>query len=510
MNEQHPATAPAAGSDPAPSSAGQPAAARVPAPRPVDIIQVLTTAVQKGGSDVVFTVGSKPRIRIGGKLRTYGDEVLTPEVTKRMLFSLLTDDQKAHFEEHWEIDLAVNIRNVGRFRLNGFRQRGHVGAALRSIPTKLPTVQQLELPQAVVDIADSPRGLVLVTGPTGSGKSTLLAALINKINGDRECHIITIEDPIEFVHPHLKAVVEQREVGTDTKSFGNALKYVLRQNPDVILVGEMRDPETIQAAITLAETGHLVFSTLHTQNCAQTMDRIIDAFPHEAQNQVRSQLSLTLKAVVTQSLLPVPDGSRCVAAREIMVVTPAIASLIREGKTHMITNSIQTGRAQGMVTMEASIEELVEKRLCDPKAGAARINALRSYTASPNKGAAAAPVADVKPTEPEPEPQSDRPLDVDDMPSAAAAGVSVAARKPRSKPAYEPDLDMPRQVPVVAAAVVSLGTAIAAHLRPKLLRFPPEYALVVFALLFVVYVVRWAAARKRVQAEIRKMLEEEG
>lgn len=344
-------------------AAAQPAAIAKKTP---DIIQVLATCVQKGGSDVILTLDSKPRIRIGGRLRTYGEEVLTADQTKKILYGLLTDEQKAEFEEKWEIDFAVAIRNVGRFRVNGFRQRGAVGAAFRPIPSRIPTVDDLDLPKVIRDVATYPKGLVLITGVTGSGKSTLLAAILNKINCEREVHIVTIEDPVEFIHPHRKALVEQRQVGDDTKSFGSALKHVLRQNPDVILLGEMRDPETMRAAITLAETGHLVFSTLHTQTCAQTMDRIVDSFSAEEQAQVRAQLSLTLKAVVSQTLLPSRDGSSRCAAREVMLITPAISALLREGKTHMITNSIATNRAMGMVTMDHSIKELIEAGKVDP------------------------------------------------------------------------------------------------------------------------------------------------
>ena len=309
-------------SPPSPVAQAQ-AGASAPTPRPIakgiDLIQVLTTAVQKNGSDVVFTAGTKPRIRIGGRLRTFGDEVLTPESVKRVLYSLLTDDQKAHFEETLEIDLAVELRGVGRFRLNGFRQRGHAAAVLRLIPAQLPSVQSLELPQVIQDIADYPRGLVLVTGPTGSGKSTLLAALLAKINTVRKGHIITIEDPIEFVHQHKGCVVNQREVNSDTKSFPDALKYVLRQDPDVILIGEMRDRETIAAALTIAETGHLALATLHTNSTFETINRIVDVFPNGQQNQIRSQLSFCLSGVMTLDLVGDArlDGTR---SDETMVI----------------------------------------------------------------------------------------------------------------------------------------------------------------------------------------------
>jgi len=485
---------------PPPQPPPSPAAAPVrPPSKGVDIIQVLTTAVQKGGSDIIFTVGSKPRIRIGGRLRAYGEDILTPEVTKRMLYSLLTDDQKAHFEEHWEIDASVAIKNVGRFRLNGFRQRGHIGAALRSIPTKMPTTQSLGLPQVLVDIADYPRGLVLVTGPTGSGKSTLLASLINKINSERECHIITIEDPIEFVHSHIKSVIEQREVGADTRTFGHALKYILRQSPDVILLGEMRDRETIQAAITLAETGHLVFSTLHTQTCAQTMDRVIDSFPHEAQNQIRAQLSLTLKTVVCQTLIPTPDGSRCVAAREIMINTPGIASLIREGKQHMITNSIQTGRAQGMMTMEASITDLMKEGLCDPMAATAKINAIRTYGMSDVKGGATPKVTLVEDQKPS---EVSR---VDDMPEVPdPASAQVVKKVVKELPPLPPIPIQPVVIALILASLAAAGYAWKMALKSPI-KLP--WAIGAAVVFVIVYVVRLQVAKKeRRQAEIRRML----
>lgn len=321
----------------------------------MDIISLMTTAVKEGGSDILFSVGSPPVIRYQGDLKRYGDEMLTPELCKKMVYSLLTDEQKQRFEEEKELDLSISIKNVGRFRVNAYRQRGYIGAAFRVIMSKIPSIKDLDLPQVVQEFTQFPQGLVLVTGPTGSGKSTTLAALIDKINQERSCHMITIEDPIEFVHPHKGSVVDQREVGKDTLGFANALKYVLRQDPDVILVGEMRDLETIAASLTLAETGHLVFSTLHTQSAAQTIDRIIDVFPPYQQQQIRIQLSLSLKAVVSQQLLPKVGTLGRVAAREIMVVTHAIGNLVREGKTYMITNAIQTGRMQGMVTMDDAL-----------------------------------------------------------------------------------------------------------------------------------------------------------
>ncbi|MBI2944370.1 MAG: type IV pilus twitching motility protein PilT [Candidatus Wallbacteria bacterium] len=339
----------------------------------MEIIELLATAVKNGGSDIIFSVGIPPMIRYRGDLQPYGEEILTPELSKRMIYALLDDEQKAKFEETLELDLSISIKNVGRFRINAYRQQGYVGAAFRTIMSKIPSIDTLGLPPVVHEFANYPRGLVLVTGPTGSGKSTTLAAVIDKVNKERRAHIVTIEDPIEFVHPHKQSCVDQREVGNDTLSFANALKYVLRQDPDVILVGEMRDLETIAAAITLAETGHLVFSTLHTQSAAQTVDRIVDVFPPYQQQQVRVQLSMSLKAVVSQQLLPAAGGKGRVAAREIMLMTPAVANLIREGKTHMITNVIQTSRRDGMISMDGSLKELMQNGLVDPQVAIAKM-----------------------------------------------------------------------------------------------------------------------------------------
>ena len=339
----------------------------------MEIIELLTDAVKNGGSDIIFSVGIPPMVRYRGDLTPYGTEILTPELSKRMIYALLDDEQKAKFEEVLELDLSISIKNVGRFRVNAYRQQGYVGAAFRTIMAKVPSIDTLGLPPVMHEFANYPRGLVLVTGPTGSGKSTTLAAIVDKINAERRCHIVTIEDPIEFIHPHKKSCVDQREVGNDTHTFGHALKYVLRQNPDVILVGEMRDLETIAAALTLAETGHLVFSTLHTQSAAQTVDRIVDVFPPYQQQQIRVQVSMTLKAVVCQQLLPAASGKGRVAAREIMVMNPALSNLLREGKTHMITNVIQTGKRDGMITMDGSLKELMTAGLVDPQVALAKM-----------------------------------------------------------------------------------------------------------------------------------------
>ena len=321
----------------------------------MDIIDVLSKAVQQQGSDILFAVGAPPMIRFQGKLRPYGKDVLTPELSKRLVYSILDDEQKATFEEHLELDLSISIKGIGRYRVNCYKQQGYVGAAFRVILAEVPTIDQLQLPPVIREMCHYPNGLVLVTGPTGSGKSTTLASMVHEINQRYKYHIVTVEDPIEFVHKHDRSLVDQREIGVDTLSYKNALKYVLRQNPDVIMVGEMRDLETIAAALTLAETGHLVLSTLHTTSAAQTIDRIVDVFPPYQQQQIRVQLSITLRSVVCQLLMPTTDNFSRVAVREIMLNTPAVANLIREGKSHMITNVIQTQAQVGMITMDDSI-----------------------------------------------------------------------------------------------------------------------------------------------------------
>lgn len=339
----------------------------------MDIIELLSTAVKQKGSDILFSVGAPPMIRFQGRLRPHGKEPLTPELAKKMVYSILDDEQKATFEEELELDLSISIKGIGRFRVNCYKQQGFVGAAFRVIMADIPTMHELDLPMAVQELCHLPNGLVLVTGPTGSGKSTTLASMIHEINDRYKYHIVTIEDPIEFVHSHGRSLMDQREVGVDTRNYANALKYVLRQNPDVIMVGEMRDLETIAAALTLAETGHLVLSTLHTTSAAQTMDRIVDVFPPYQQQQIRVQLSLTLRAVVCQLLLPTTDLYSRTAVREIMVNTPAVANLIREGKSHMITNVIQTQAQLGMVTMDDSILECIRDGKISKEVGMARL-----------------------------------------------------------------------------------------------------------------------------------------
>ncbi len=325
----------------------------------MDLAELLKYAVEYGASDLHLTVGRPPMVRISGRLIPSGYEMeISPDDTKTLIYSILTDDQKARFEEDHELDFSIGIPGVSRFRVNVFMQRGCVAGVFRAIGENIPSVEDLGLSETVCQLALLPRGLVVVTGPTGSGKSTTLAAMLNLINQQREAHIVTIEDPIEFVHPHLRCTVNQRELGHDTHSFPRALKSVLREDPNVILVGEMRDLETIAAALTLAETGHLVLSTLHTQDAAQTVDRIIDVFPPYQQEQIRVMLASSLKGVVSQILLPKADETGRVAARETMVVTPAIAAIIREGKTHQIYSAIQTGTRDGMCTMEKSLADL--------------------------------------------------------------------------------------------------------------------------------------------------------
>src|SRR5512136_1659242 len=320
--------------------------------------------VEKGASDLHITTGSPPQLRIDGKLVPLRTAPLGPVETKQLCYSILTDAQKHKFEEESELDLSFGVKALSRFRANIFMQRGAVAGAFRTIPFKILTFQELGLPAVVTELAKKPRGLVLVTGPTGSGKSTTLASIIDKINTDRHDHIVTVEDPIEYLHPHKGCIVNQREVGADTKSFRSALKYVLRQDPDVVLVGEMRDLETIEAALTLAETGHLCFATLHTNSCVQTINRIVDVFPPHQQTQIRAQLSFSLEGILSQTLIPMASGKGRVLALEIMIPNPAIRNLIREDKIHEIYSQMQVGQERfGMQTMNQSLISLVSRRL---------------------------------------------------------------------------------------------------------------------------------------------------
>jgi len=322
----------------------------------VGLRQLLEEMVNANASDLHLTVGSPPVIRVDGKLSQMPYDVLTPENTKKLAYSIMSEKQRLKFETNSELDLSFGIENMSRFRGNVFVQRGNVAVALRRIPYEVMGFDELGLPKVISDLAKLQRGLILVTGPTGSGKSTTLAAVIDKINRERQCHIITIEDPIEYLHRHQQSIVNQREVHSDTDSFSSALKYALREDPDVVLVGEMRDLETIESALTISETGHLVFATLHTNSTAESINRIIDAFPTNQQEQVRVALSFCLQAVVSQCLIPRVGGGR-VMALEIMVVTPAIRALIRDDKVHQIYSMIQSGQKYGMKTMNQSLAE---------------------------------------------------------------------------------------------------------------------------------------------------------
>ncbi len=330
----------------------------------VNLHQLLKTMIDKGSSDLHITTGSAPLLRIDGQIVPLRLPPLTPIDTKQLIYSVLTEEQKVHFEKNNELDLSFGVKNLSRFRCNVFMQRGAIAAAFRAIPFRISSFDELGLPPVVAELAAKPRGLVLVTGATGSGKSTTLAAIIDKINSETRQHIMTIEDPIEFLHPHKMCVVNQREVGADTASFKLALKYVLRQDPDVVLVGEMRDLETIEAALTIAETGHLVFATLHTNSCAQTINRIIVVFPSNPQQQIRAQLSFTLQGVLSQQLLPrAGQPGRCLAM-EIMVPNAAIRNLIREDKIHQIYSQMQVGQEKyGMQTFNQSLYNLFSRRL---------------------------------------------------------------------------------------------------------------------------------------------------
>lgn len=329
----------------------------------VNIDTLLRLMFEKGASDLHLTVGVPPMLRIDGEITPTEFEKLRPDDCQNIIYSILTDEQKEKFERENELDISFGVEGIGRVRMNVFRQRGAVAAALRNIPMHILSFDELGLPQVINDIVKCPKGLILVTGPTGSGKSTTLASMIDWLNSHKAGHIITIEDPIEYIHTHKNCIVNQREVGTDTKSFADALKYVLREDPDIILVGEMRDLETISAALTIAETGHLVFGTLHTPDAVQAINRIIDVFPAHQQRRKRAQISFVLQAVIAQQLLPRAYSSgRCLAA-EILIVNAAVRNLIREEKVHQIYSIMQTGTEYGMRTMNQSLAELYQKQL---------------------------------------------------------------------------------------------------------------------------------------------------
>lgn len=328
--------------------------------REFDLNEVLIELLDAGGSDLHVTTGASPAMRVNGELHQMDDlPKLTPLETQRVLYSILTQKQRERFEDVLELDFAYSVPGRSRFRVNIYRQRESLGAAFRAIPYEIKPLEQLGVPPVVNNFANLPRGMVLVTGPTGSGKSTTLAAVVDHANRTRRDHIMTVEDPIEFLHHHKGCIVNQREVGEDTKSFANALKHVLRQDPDIILVGEMRDLETISVALTAAETGHLVYGTLHTADAAQTIDRVIDVFPPHQQQQVRTQLAGAIQGVVCQTLCKKADGKGRVVATEVMIATPGIRNLIREGKTHQIYSSMQAGAQHGMHTLDQHLAELV-------------------------------------------------------------------------------------------------------------------------------------------------------
>ena len=340
----------------------------------MDLVTILGTAVQQGASDIHICTGKPPMMRLNGQIMPVNADLapLKAEETKALVYSALYDEQRAKFEENWELDSSFAVKGVSRFRLNVLITRGGVEAVMRVIPSIIPTPAQLDLQPTIVNLSTLPKGLVLVTGPTGSGKSTTLAAILELINQKKKGHLLTIEDPIEFTYESRECIVRQREIGQHTKSFANALKAALREDPNVILVGEMRDLETIQLTITAAETGHLTFATLHTQDAPSTVDRIIDVFPPHQQTQVRVQLAASLQAVVSQILLPRKDGKGRVAAREVMVMTPAISNLIREGKTHMIYSAIETGAKFGMLPMDKALSNMVAQGLVSFENAAAK------------------------------------------------------------------------------------------------------------------------------------------
>lgn len=325
------------------------------------IEEILREAKDAGASDVHLTVGIPPKMRVNGKLLTMNYPKMLPPDTLDVLLSIMTEAQRERFEERGEFDMSFSIPQCGRFRVNAYKQRGSVALAFRLVGTSVPTPEELGVPDSVIDLYQRKRGLVLVTGPTGSGKSTTLAAIIDKINNNRDAHVITLEDPIEFLHQHKQSMVNQREIGMDSENYANALRAALREDPDVILVGEMRDFETISVAITAAETGHLVLSTLHTIGAASTVDRVIDVFPPHQQQQIRVQLANVVEAVISQQLIPTKDGNKRVAAFEVMHANYAVRNLIREGKTHQLASVMQTNRKLGMITMDEAICQLYQE-----------------------------------------------------------------------------------------------------------------------------------------------------
>jgi len=339
----------------------------------VTLSQLLREMVDSGASDLHITTKSSPQIRIDGQLKPLNYPELSPTQTKQLAYSILTDHQKHRLEEDLEIDFSFGIKGIARFRANVYHQRGAIAAAFRRIPYEIRGFRELGLPSVVEKLCEKPRGLVLVTGPTGSGKSTTLAAMIDKVNAERHEHIVTIEDPVEYLHSHKKCMINQRELNADTHSFGNALRSVLRQDPDVVLIGEMRDHETVEAALRIAETGHLTFATLHTNSAAQTINRIIDIFPSHQQGQVRVQLSFVLEGILCQSLLPRAGGRGRSLAMEVLIPSPAIRNLIREDKVHQIYGMMQAGQSKhGMITFNQSLAGLYFRRLITLQTAMAR------------------------------------------------------------------------------------------------------------------------------------------
>jgi twitching motility protein PilT len=419
-----------------------------------DFSEVLRRMVEANASDVHITPGVPPAIREKGKIsHMEGFPVLSGQETREVVYSILNEDQRKRFENNKQLDFAYAIPNVARFRVNCFFQRGSVSAAFRLVPQEIPNLDSLGVPQVLRDLTQKPRGFVLVTGPTGSGKSTTLAAMLDVINVERPDHILTIEDPIEFLHEHKKSIVNQREVGSDAPDFALGLRAALREDPDVILVGEMRDLETMATALTAAETGHLVFATLHTQSTAQTVDRIIDVFPPEQQGQVRSQLSIALQGIVTQQLLPTSDGMGRTVACEVLVPTPAVRNLIREGKTHQIYAAIQTSGAVGMQTMDADLVKLVregkitrslaEQRSSVPEELKRLLGASGAVMAAPSKGGSNGSSSTLPPPPP---------LGAPPSPAAPPAPVAAppATDTEAAPPAPEPEPPAPEPAPPAA------------------------------------------------------------
>ncbi len=359
-----------------------------------DIVDLLRLAIERRASDLVLTVGLPPMLKIHGEWGPTEHDRLTPTMTRRLMYAMMDEKKQRNFEERKDLDFSFSLSGQGRFRVNCFQQRGSVGGVLRTISEEVITFEQLGVPKEMIEIARLPRGLVLVTGPTGSGKSTTLATMVDLINDESPKHIVTVEDPIEFFHSHKRSIVNQREIGEDTSGFHAALRSVLRQAPDVILVGEMRDHETIGAAVTAAETGHLVLGTLHTNSAAEAVDRIIDVFPESQQEQVRVQLSNNLMAIFTQQLLPRASGEGRVLGYELLIANPAVRNLIREGKTHQILSQIQMGGQAGMITMDACLAELHLKRLISFEMGLSRAVDPKEYERLVSSGGMAANAAE--------------------------------------------------------------------------------------------------------------------